>query len=149
MSRAALRDVAGNFSFINGIVAPVLRGGNEAAFNKLHDRPGPEPQPVGGFCRGQFWHCVCTSRTDVPHENSIPQYTHTHNTNFPYHPMLASPSPTGLYPLDSAGSCLVMRGVVALAARFQPDDGIVGWGRDMREKGYQLWLDPTVKVEHP
>lgn len=67
----------------------------------------------------------------------------------PYHPMLAEPSPTGLYPLESAGSCLVMLGEVARAARFQPDDGIVGWGRDIRARGYTIALDPTVKVEHP
>lgn len=67
----------------------------------------------------------------------------------PYHPMLAETSPTGLYPLDSAGSCLVMRGEVARRTRFRPADGIVGWGADIREKGYTIVLDPSVKVEHP
>ncbi len=71
----------------------------------------------------------------------------------PHHPMLLElvPGPARRrYPLDSAGSCLVMRGAVARAARFDPpEQGIVGFGLDLHAKGYHLWLDPCQKVVHP
>jgi hypothetical protein len=55
-----------------------------------------------------------------------------------------------LTPIDSAGSCIVMRGEVARKARFTPPEfGIVGFGYDMNAQGYQLWLDPNQLVIHP
>jgi len=71
---------------------------------------------------------------------------------WPYHPMFAGEEPirTRLHPLDSAGSCIAMAYPVAYHARFRPDDlGIVGFGNDMRAKGFGLWLDPAVRVFHP
>lgn len=69
----------------------------------------------------------------------------------PYHPMLAEPAPhpAGLYPLDSAGSCIVTRGEAARAARFAEPEGIVTWCDAMRAAGYAHWLDPSLKVIHP
>lgn len=55
-----------------------------------------------------------------------------------------------LTPIDSAGSCIVMRASVAREARFTPPEwGIVGFGDNMNSKGYQLWLDPHELVIHP
>lgn len=69
---------------------------------------------------------------------------------FPFHEELKEPSLTGLWPISSAGSCLVMRGEVARTCHFDPADlAIVGFCRNAAENGYQLWLDPMLKVRHP
>lgn len=64
----------------------------------------------------------------------------------PYHPGLA---PEGLTEIDSAGSCIVMRGSVARVARFGPDDCVLGLGRSIREQGFALYVDPQLRVVHP
>lgn len=67
----------------------------------------------------------------------------------PFHPALAAKPNVGI-PLDSAGSCIVMRGEVARVARFNPpEEGIVGFGKDIAANGFELWLDPTQSVWHP
>lgn len=64
----------------------------------------------------------------------------------PYHPGVNG----DLTEIDSAGSCLVMRGLVARNARFNPPElGIVGFGQDIRGRGFKLWLAPFLKVLHP
>lgn len=64
----------------------------------------------------------------------------------PYHPGITN----GLTTIDSAGSCIVMKGSVARSCRFTPPElGIVGFGGDIREKGFALCLDPSQKVVHP
>jgi len=70
------------------------------------------------------------------------------NSSRPYHQALVGWQ-GGLVELDSSGSCLVMRGEVAAQCRFAPEDAIVGWCRDMRAKGFRLWLDPALYVVHP
>lgn len=53
-------------------------------------------------------------------------------------------------PIDSAGSCLVMRGGIPLVCRFTPPErGIVGFCEDFARHGYDLWLDPNCSVLHP
>lgn len=73
--------------------------------------------------------------------------------HWPYHPMLTRPADpaTGLYPMDSAGSCWVVKADVARAATFDGDPplDIVAWCNNMRANGARLWLDPSVKVYHP
>lgn len=55
-----------------------------------------------------------------------------------------------LIEIDSAGSCIVMRGSVARVARFNPPElGIVGFGKDIHAHGFRLWLDPQSYVVHP
>lgn len=52
--------------------------------------------------------------------------------------------------IDSAGSCIVMRGAVARTCRFDPaDQGIVGFCQNMRQNKYLLWLDSHSEVRHP
>lgn len=64
----------------------------------------------------------------------------------PYHPALGSEP----LQIDSAGSVIVMRSEVARVCRFKPAElGIVGFGRDMKKNGFELWLDPSLKVLHP
>lgn len=64
----------------------------------------------------------------------------------PYHPNLGDV----LTPIDSAGSCIVMRGEVARKARFTPPEfGMVGFGYNINDLGYGLWLDPHQIVIHP
>lgn len=60
----------------------------------------------------------------------------------PFHPLVADT----LTPIDSAGSCVAMRGDVARRARFGPFDFVRGLGRSIREAGYGLFVDPTLKV---
>lgn len=79
-------------------------------------------------------------------------YGHASNgVNFqpyaPYHPDL---QPGELLRLDSAGSCLVMKGQVAQTTRFTPPElGIAGWGQDINAQGYAFCLNPAVAVWHP
>lgn len=54
-----------------------------------------------------------------------------------------------LVQIYSVGSCIVMRGEVAMHARFQKEDCIVGLCRDIQDKGYTIWLNPTLAVKHP
>lgn len=66
----------------------------------------------------------------------------------PYHPSLEGAS--GLVAVSSAGCCVGVTGQVARTTEFRyPELANVGWCQDMREHGYALWLDPTVKVVHP
>ena len=68
----------------------------------------------------------------------------------PYHAMLAHDDGRTLYHIDSAGSCIAMTYDVAKLARFDPPElGIVGFGNDMRQRGFRMMLDPTVSVFHP
>lgn len=68
----------------------------------------------------------------------------------PYHHDLAVVHPGDRVEIDSAGSCIVMRGEVASLARFMPPElGIVGFGNDMRQWGYKLFLNPHQRVFHP
>jgi hypothetical protein len=65
----------------------------------------------------------------------------------PFHPAIAENT---LTTLDSAGSCLVLKGHVAQTTRFTPPElGIVGWGDDINAQGYLFWLDPSTSVWHP
>jgi hypothetical protein len=69
---------------------------------------------------------------------------------YPFHDCLLRRSPNGLYPISSAGSCLVMRGEVARNCHFVPDSlAIVGFCQNVREHGYKLWLAPGLGVNHP
>jgi len=64
----------------------------------------------------------------------------------PYHPDVG----LKLTEIDSAGSCIAMRGEVARACRFNPPElGIVGFGYDINAKGYHFFLDPQLRVYHP
>lgn len=66
--------------------------------------------------------------------------------NQPYHPVLVDWT-DGLIQLDSAGSCKVMRAEVAKSCRLSEQDAMMG--HDIYKNGYSLWLDPTLKIQHP
>ena len=70
-----------------------------------------------------------------------------HFTNAaPFHPALVH-NRGELMQIDSAGNCIVMRGDVAKACRLCEQDAMLG--HDIYARGYSLWLDPTVRVDHP
>ena len=54
----------------------------------------------------------------------------------------------GLTELGTAGGCLVMRGDVARACRCD-GEALVGFCKDARARGYHVWADWRVRVEHP
>lgn len=64
----------------------------------------------------------------------------------PFHPSLPADA---LVPADSIAGCTVMRGAIARQARFSPKDCYIGLCRDIRSKGYELWLDSSLQVTHP
>lgn len=64
----------------------------------------------------------------------------------PYHPDLDS---NGLTEVDSAGSCLVMRGEVARKCRMVEDMALVGFCKDVRDSGYHIYCDSRECVRHP
>lgn len=69
-----------------------------------------------------------------------------HSSPAPYHPGVNGI----LTQIDSAGSCIAMKGLVARNARFvPPENGIVGFCGDIRGRGWKLWLDPQLAVYHP
>ena len=51
--------------------------------------------------------------------------------------------------IGSAGSCLVMKGAVARECRITEKDGLVGFCRIARSKGYRIWVDSEREVRHP
>lgn len=61
----------------------------------------------------------------------------------PYHPAW---NPEHLFTIDSAGSCIAMRGDVAKRARFGDDDCVLGLGRSIWAMGESLWIDPKTSV---
>jgi hypothetical protein len=68
----------------------------------------------------------------------------------PFHPMFKTPSPNGMYPMDYAGSCFVVRGDVARVCKFEPPEReVLSFCDSMRSHGYKLWVDPKVNVRHP
>jgi hypothetical protein len=64
----------------------------------------------------------------------------------PYHRSLARGE---IDTIDTAGSCIAMRGDVAKLVEFSQVDCIRGVGRSLYEHGFSLWLDPTLRVTHP
>jgi hypothetical protein len=64
----------------------------------------------------------------------------------PYHASLEHAN-GGLVQIKSAGSCMVMRGSVALSCRFAEHDAMLGHA--IYEQGFTLWLDPALRVDHP
>jgi hypothetical protein len=64
----------------------------------------------------------------------------------PYHPELKFDQ---LTQVDSTGSCLVMRGEVARRCRIINDEALVGFCKDVQNKGFILRVDARLKVNHP
>lgn len=68
----------------------------------------------------------------------------------PYHPALADVmGHASVVPLQTAGSCLAMRGDVARQYRLTPDEAIRGFTRAATIDGCRLYLIPTAIVRHP
>lgn len=55
----------------------------------------------------------------------------------------------GLTEVSSVGSCLVMKAHVARECRMIDNECLVGFCRDARNKGYRVWVDSRVKINHP
>jgi hypothetical protein len=69
---------------------------------------------------------------------------------YPYSPIFLTKSTNGLFPIDSCGSFLAMKGQTARECRFDPpQEGLCGFCQNMKAHGYQLWCDPKLRVTHP
>lgn len=66
-----------------------------------------------------------------------------------YPPHFDGWSASMMHQIDSAGSCFALSYTAAQVAHFSPVDCIRGIGRSLRENGFSLWLDPTLRVDHP
>jgi hypothetical protein len=67
----------------------------------------------------------------------------------PYHDRLAKIPPGRLLPIQSAGSCIAVRGdIVNAGVQFSNDDCIRGFCRSIRDHT-PLWLDTGAEVYHP
>lgn len=55
----------------------------------------------------------------------------------------------GYVPLDSAGSCIALRGDLARQVRFTEDEVIVGLCRQISSLGHRAWLNPNLYIRHP
>jgi hypothetical protein len=67
----------------------------------------------------------------------------------PFKPYYHALHPMGLTLVNSVGSCLVMKGEVARNCRIINDNCLVGFCEDARDKGYRVWVDSRMKVNHP
>lgn len=66
-------------------------------------------------------------------------------SNPPHHPRFTGDP----IHVDSAAGCTAMRAAIARATRFQPEDCYRGWCRDIRSKGWDIVLNPSIRVVHP
>lgn len=64
----------------------------------------------------------------------------------PYHGELDFDKPT---PVDSTGSCLVMRAEVARQCRIVNGEALVGFCRDVWSKGFTVFADARERIDHP
>jgi hypothetical protein len=55
---------------------------------------------------------------------------------------------TDLFEIDSAGSCIAMRGGVASGLWWPPEDVVRGVCREIKARGYEIFLDAKVSVIH-
>lgn len=60
-----------------------------------------------------------------------------------------TPGTQDMVPIDSAGSCFALSYEALRVAEFSAIDCIRGIGRSLRTRGFTLWIDPTLSVEHP
>lgn len=68
----------------------------------------------------------------------------------PFHPYHSSLKFGGeLTEVSSVGSALLMRGQVARECRIINDGCLVGFCEDARNKGYRIWCDSSLLVNHP
>lgn len=67
----------------------------------------------------------------------------------PWSPFCDGYEEGNLIPIDSSGSCFVTLGHYLPTLNFSPTTCIRGIGQSLRDNGHQLYLDPTVRVEHP
>jgi hypothetical protein len=63
---------------------------------------------------------------------------------YPYHPGIDHSAP--LVEIDSAGSCLVMRGEVAQQCRIRNNYCLVGFCEDVRDRGFRIAACPQLEV---
>lgn len=63
----------------------------------------------------------------------------------PYHPAYTG----AMMQVESSCGATALPAEIARECRFQPEDCYVGLNRQIREKGLELWLDPSIKVIHP
>jgi hypothetical protein len=66
----------------------------------------------------------------------------------PYHPDLMAEA-SDLLPLESAGSCLAIRGSTARQLSFPEEDVFVGFCRKLYQIGDSVWLNRRAFVCHP
>lgn len=86
--------------------------------------------------RGDYFYDTWGHRARGLHFSNLP----------PFHPMLADGS-NQLHRIDSAGSCKAMRGIVARQCRFSEVDAMIG--HDVHRNHFAMWLDSSLRVEHP
>lgn len=66
----------------------------------------------------------------------------------PYYPGWEAGA-TGLVQIDTAGSCFALAHDALQTTEFSAVDCIHGIGRSLYAHGYALFLDPSLRVEHP
>lgn len=54
-----------------------------------------------------------------------------------------------MYELESAGSCIAMTAEIAREYRETPEEALVGLCRNIRAGGHRIYLDPTIRIDHP
>lgn len=65
----------------------------------------------------------------------------------PYHPDVATR--TAPVEVSSVGSCFALQGPFARLCRIHDDYGWVGLCASVRAAGGRIWVDPTLRIDHP
>lgn len=106
---------------------------------RLIDHLRDVPAVVGfiNHANGQFYDTYCYWRDGVRFTN-----------DYPHHVCLQEAKQHGLVRLDSAGSCMAMRGDLARSIAV-PLDVFVGVSRMIYEVGGSIWMDPNLLFVHP
>lgn len=85
--------------------------------------------------KGPFWYDTFAFRRNGKRFANLP----------PYHADIAN----DLLQVDSAGSCLAMRGALARMVRLTEEDVIYGLCKQIYALGGTIWLDPSLTIYHP
>lgn len=99
-----------------------------------HTKKYPAVSPLS-LCQNERFYDVFGHRKDG----------HCFNPWYPYYEGQSE----SMTQIDSSGSCVALSWSAAQVVEFSQHDCIRGIGRTLYQHGLSLWLDPTLKVEHP
>lgn len=65
---------------------------------------------------------------------------------YPYYPAMQM---SGLFEVDSVGSCLIMKSEIARSVPDMKENALVEWCKNAKEQGYKIAVAPGYHIYHP